>query len=321
MSGGKDTLLDISYVVGSMANDSFSGNNTFYDGTNYYESEFAGLQGVDTIKGGIFTRITYAFDPFAVSVNLDKKNITNLKSQVVAKGTAIDGFSTIDKLINISGVRGSLYDDFINGGLKAESFNGNSGNDLINGNGGDDLIWGFTGEDKISGGLGIDLLVGDHYINQTNIQPREADHFIFQNATESSGNKKMMAILESNLSSAFVGDIVLDLSAGDIVDLSGIDADSIQSGNQTFTFTAGGVFTKKAGEIIVQNANLTLSSDSSNNNYHFYSSSFRTSIADNDLTNTGVLLMGDVNGDGAADFSIFFVGVSSTTIFNNTFLL
>lgn len=78
-------------------------------------------------------------------------------------------------------------------------------------------------------------------------------------------------------------DTIYDFSGTqkDKIDLSAIDARATAAGNQAFTFIGKYAFHQKAGELRY------------------------------DKLSSGVLISGDVNGDGKADFAIFLKGVSS----------
>jgi Ca2+-binding RTX toxin-like protein len=78
-------------------------------------------------------------------------------------------------------------------------------------------------------------------------------------------------------------DTIQDFSASqkDKIDLRAIDANTTAAGNQTFSFVGRNGFHDKAGEL----------------RYEKYGS--------------GVLISGDVNGDGSTDFSIYMKGLSS----------
>jgi hypothetical protein len=137
------------------------------------------------------------------------------------------------------------------GNALANNIQGNDGNNTLYGLAGVDTINGNDGNDFIVGGAGSDLLRGGGGI----------DTFVV--LQESVGN----AVLES--------DTVYDYVAGDndSIDLSAIDADSTQGGNQAFTFAEFG-FTKTAGEMT-----LTFASGQTT-------------------------LRLDVNGDGKADYQM-----------------
>ncbi|MEA3060543.1 MAG: hypothetical protein QOJ94_324, partial [Sphingomonadales bacterium] len=121
---------------------------------------------------------------------------------------------------------------------------GGSANDVIIGGANGDLIYGGLGSDNLTGGAGADV-------------------FRYQSTAEST---------------AASTDHILDFTLGDFIDLSRIDADTTQAGDQAFTFMNGASsFTGNghAGELIAVN-------------------------------NGGGIwtVSGDVNGDGVADFQL-----------------
>lgn len=91
-------------------------------------------------------------------------------------------------------------------------------------------------------------------------------------------------------SRATVADTITDFVSGvDLIDLGAIDANSALADDQAFGFIGTGAFTKVAGQL-------------------------RYEIAGGDAK-----LLGDINGDGRADFALLLSGVSSLTA--NDFIL
>lgn len=131
--GGTDTLTHISVAVGSAFADTLQGNS----GNRLFE-RFIGGAGADTIDGGVIADpaiqrdgngVDYRFASTAVQVDLDA-------------GTASDGYGSTDTLRHISWVRGSDFNDTLEGTDNEEineSFIGGLGNDTIDGRGGLDL--------------------------------------------------------------------------------------------------------------------------------------------------------------------------------------
>jgi serralysin len=124
----------------------------------------------------------------------------------------------------------------------------------IVGNSYSNTLYGTDGNDTLNGKGGRDVLWGK----------AGGDSFVFDTASEANGDT--------------IGDFV---RGSDKINLSGIDANTRSSGNQTFKFIGTESFHKAAGELKV------------------YQSSGNTYVA------------GDVNGDGRADFTIKALGLHS----------
>ena len=139
---------------------------------------------------------------------------------------------------------GNGLSNVITGNGAANMLSGGAGSDALSGMGGNDLLIGGAGGDTLTGGLG-------------------ADAFVFSNA---------------DIGAKVETDRILDLvfADGDVVDLSGIDANSILGGDQAFAWVTK--FSKVAGQALMTYAN-------------------------------GVTTIAlDVNGDGKADFKIAITG-------------
>lgn len=187
----------------------------------------------------------------------------NLENLTLTGGAAINGTgNALRNVIAGNGQANVLHGgdeaDTVNGGGGADSVYGDAGSDTLNGGDGNDFIYGGAGADKLSGGL-------------------NADTFVFTDADTH----------RSGLAEAIERDQILDLSFadGDVIDLSGIDANVNLAGNQSFVWAAGNKFHKVAGELILK-----------------YSAS-------KDISTLEL----DVDGDGKADFRIEINGDVSAT--------
>lgn len=125
--------------------------------------------------------------------------------------------------------------------------------ELIGTDASDDLA-GTQADDAIYGGLSADTLAGGD----------GADTFAFLSTFEST---------------AFDSDIIVDFDRleGDLIDLSAIDADLANDGDQAFAWVGNAAFTGTAGE----------------------------------LRSEGSLVQGDINGDGVVDLQIDVVGIDT----------
>lgn len=161
----------------------------------------------------------------------------------------LSGFAVSEVL----GVYGGGGDDILIGASSKDGLAGGDGDDTLSGGAGDDYLSGEDGKDQLTGGLGRDVLFGGN----------DADSFIYT------------AIDDSPLGTR-THDTIKDFhhSEGDRIDLSAIDADATQDGNQAFHL-GGSAFTDSPGELI-----------------QFVDAHGHT------------MLEGDVNGDGVADFEI-----------------
>ena len=144
------------------------------------------------------------------------------------------------------------------GNALANVITGNTGDNYISAGAGNDTILAGDGDDWIIGGAGSDTLTGG----------AGGDTFVF-------GSADIGIKVET--------DRILDFSTsqGDVIDLSGIDANSILGGEQDFVWATR--FTRTAGQAVMTYANGV----------------------------TTVAL--DVNGDGKADFKIALSGDHTAT--------
>ncbi|HEY0313320.1 MAG TPA: calcium-binding protein [Allosphingosinicella sp.] len=132
-----------------------------------------------------------------------------------------------------------------------------TGDDTLTGGHGNDTLYGNLGADTLSGGGGNDV-------------------FLYTDAAQSTAAKT---------------DHILDFDLGDKVDLSQIDADSTQAGDQAFAWIGAGAFGHHAGELRA------------------------------DLANGVWTIQGDTDGDGAADFTLLVTTANNHVLVNTDFVL
>lgn len=140
-----------------------------------------------------------------------------------------------------------LGDDTVTTGAGADILRGGLGADLLRSGSAADMLFGGGGNDVLRGGLGTDLASGG----------AGADVFVFGTAEEARSGSGRDRILDF-------------LASTDRIDVSGIDADTANLGNQGFSYIGSAQFSAVAGQLRFGNG----------------------------------VVSGDVDGDGRADFEI-----------------
>ena len=134
-------------------------------------------------------------------------------------GISKSGSSSADSFV------GSGENDTLNGAGGANSLSGLGGNDTLNGGGGGDTMAGGDGNDRLTGGSGADVMSGG----------AGADRFILTDISESTASAR---------------DVILDFMQGaDRIELSGIDANTSQYGNQAFVLLGQDAAITGAGQL------------------------------------------------------------------------
>ena len=158
------------------------------------------------------------------------------------------------------GAGGTATNDFL---ISIEAIDGGAGNDVIRGDTGDTVehLSGGAGDDVIEGRGAADVLSGGS----------GADRFVYSSVSDSTAED---------------GDVILDhrRMQGDVIDLSGIDADTGTAGNQSFSFIGDAAFSNHAGEL-------------------------RT-----ELDGSSMRVLADVDGDGSADMEIILAGITTPRV-------
>jgi Ca2+-binding RTX toxin-like protein len=166
-------------------------------------------------------------------------------------------------------------DDYVDGGDGDDILWGGGGNDELHGGNDNDQLWGSTGDDRLFGGAGNDLLFGG--IGQDIMTGGiGADTFVI-GTYHFSPNAPDSSLRDP--------DYIKDFShaQGDKIDVSLIDANENASGNQSFGFIGSGDFTGVAGQLRYEIHDVKPG-------YHY------------------TAILGDLDGDGAADFQLNVAG-------------
>ncbi|AQR63000.1 hypothetical protein BZG35_16040 [Brevundimonas sp. LM2] len=213
--GGFDTLRAIEGVTGSDYADMLRGNaaaNTLMGGGG--NDVLNGGAGVDRLEGGTGDD-TYVID-------MPQDQIVEGAGEGIDTVQSYQTYALGDDLENLVLLWAGDSSGF--GNALDNSLVGNTGANRLFGRGGRDTLEGGDGADRLEGGNGADVLVGG----------TGADTFVFRTVWETAKGD---------------GDWIMDLEAGDQVDLSAIDANRTVAGVQTFSLVDA--FTRNAGEIVV----------------------------------------------------------------------
>jgi Ca2+-binding RTX toxin-like protein len=197
-----DDLLD-----GSRDNDRLEGQDgldTLLGGDG--DDTLLGGEDADTLVGGLGNDtynggLGFDFADFTRSANSIFLDLSSTSGQFSQEGT--------DTFLSVEGLIGSAFGDALIGGTAAEMFIGGGANDSLHGAGGADTLQGGKGKDLLIGRGGKDILTGGTGV----------DTF------------KYFATSDSTAADP---DRITDLEAGDVIDLSEIDANTHSRGNQAF---------------------------------------------------------------------------------------
>ena len=199
-------------LVGNGGDDQlFGGNGNDYVNGGIGNDVLNGGAGIDYVDYTNGTRDGQAFigATAGVTVNLNLVGAQNTKG------------AGLDTLVNIDNLTGSNYGDTLTGNGIRNVLSGFAGNDVINGGGGDDLLLGGLGADTLTGGS-------------------ENDRFDYDKSTIESP-----AGLGRDRITDFRGN---ESSSGDQIDLRDLDANTLATGNQGFSWINNAAFTA-AGQL------------------------------------------------------------------------
>ncbi|WP_276576854.1 S8 family serine peptidase [Bradyrhizobium sp. 1] len=289
--------IGVENIIGSQFNDILEGDN----GDNVIigglgDDELYGMGGADTYIGGTSAHssifgiggddlVGYWYAGSAVTVDLENDSRNT--------GDAAD-----DRFYGIKGLGGSFYDD---------ALYGTTGNNVLMGEAGADILDGREGEDTASYRWAIEGVTanlahpelntgdakGDAYISIEDLQGSYFNDTLTGDAgdnriqglngqdtlTGGGGDDTFVFAHASDIGGGATGtasDVITDFSAGDIIDLSGIDAIDATGPKDSFSLIGDAAFSGHAGEL-------------------------RTG---QDHATGMTYVQGDTNGDGIADFQL-----------------
>jgi len=150
--GTRDVLRNIEGASGSSFDDLLMGTDTAP-----FES-FEGMWGNDTIDGrGGIDRLDLIRSGLGATVVLGMNQADGYA--IDGQASFITGLSSRDILRGIENVRGSIFDDAINGNEQANKLEGLAGKDALSGGAGNDILIGGADNDSLDGGEGDDTAV------------------------------------------------------------------------------------------------------------------------------------------------------------------
>ena len=201
----------------------FNGIGAFTGTGNGLDNQIFGSDGADRLDGGAGNDVLIGGDgPDALiggagSDTASYAGATGGVEVVLLAPGANAGDAAGDSYSGIENLTGSDFGD---------ALSGDAGGNLLAGQGGTDVLSGGLGNDTLRGGAQRDILVGD----------AGSDVFDFDVAGHSAAGAR--DIVRGFSTPAFDG---AGVAGGDLIDLSGIDANAGVAGNQAFAFGGAGV--------------------------------------------------------------------------------
>ena len=187
-----------------------------------------GMDGNDTLDGG------RANDAMTGGIGNDTYYVGEAGDVVTE--AASGGTDTVITTLN-NYVLASEVENLTQGGTASINSTGNSVANVITGNAGWNTLDGAGGADTILGGAGADIIIGGAGLD-TMTGGNQIDTFSFTALTDSGVG-------------AGTRDIITDFQAGELINLSVIDANSVTAGEQEFIFGPGANATYEGGELQV----------------------------------------------------------------------
>jgi serralysin len=267
-----DTILGLGgndSIVAGNGNDVINGGsgNDFIDG-RFGLDRMDGGTGIDTMDVSFFAG-SYVWNMATGVTNFSAAGEFAFNFENARTGAGADSITGNAANNSISLGAGN---DFASGGFGNDQVFGGLGNDNLFGGNGNDSLFGDAGNDNLNGGLGNDLMVGG-LGRDVMTGGGGFDRFDFNSVGES-------------LPGFFSRDVITDFAgngifAGDVIDVSTIDANVFLLGNQAFNFIGALPF-----------------------------------FAPGQLRYAGGVLQGSTDFDLASEFEIQLTGAPAVTIFD-----
>ena len=223
--GGNDTL------------DGGDGGDTLLGGTG--RDELDGGRGADSMDGGNGDD-TYHVDTRGDVAAEASNGVAGGLDIVFARADHTLGFGienlTFEGAGNFSG-GGNAEENVIRGNGGANTLDGLRGDDTLIGGGGNDVLLGGLGDDVLRGQGGADTLQSGA---ETDILIGGLGNDVFDFNAASHSTRGARDTIRTGDGDPFAFDLP-GANVGDLIDVSGMDADEVRPGNQAFVFGGNGV--------------------------------------------------------------------------------
>jgi Ca2+-binding RTX toxin-like protein len=286
METARTNAVKVSGTAGADSLKVSSSHDTLVEGGAGNDVIYGGGIGHNTLSGGAGDDTYFVKTVFETVVEADGGGVDTVITSVDFSLGA-----NVERLRLADGAHYGAGNDLANrisGTGEANELRGLGGDDLIQASGGNDFVSGGDGSDTLIAGTDNDTALGDAG-NDKIVGEEGADSLSGGQGADTLEGGAGADTLSGGVGAdtfmfraADLGatDRILDFSRidGDKINLSAIDANLAAAGDQRFAFIGSNTFSKVAGELraVVSNGNTTL--------------------------------MGDTNGDGAADFQVVVVG-------------
>ena len=291
-----DTILNTGTINRSVAlgngDDLFDGIGGFVggtvfggDGNDVFRISDPLAQVFEDTGQGLLDRIESTVS-FSLVPTGEVENLTLLGTATDGTGNAYNNVITGNDMGNQ--LFGGGGNDTVDGMAGDDALRGDSGSDLVNGGDGFDSLRGGAAADTLYGGEGDDTIRGDgagdrlYGDNDEDVLIGGAGRDTMYGGADA--DSFVFRAVTDSAAGALVRDIIAGFEAGlDLIDLTRTDANTVLNGNQGFTFIGTAAFGSVAGQLRAIHG--------------------ATSI-----------LLGDVNGDGVADFELQLNGVATISV-------
>lgn len=252
-----------------------AGNDDLYGGDGEYDDILEGGTGSDNLGGGLGNDIYVLGNEAQDADMIWEMGGVDLVTSTITRSIANLG----GQIENLTLIGADAIDGV--GNWMDNVLRGNENTNTLQGGDGGDTLYGNGGADTLLGEFGNDFIIGG--LGRDVMTGGDGDDTFDYNLSTETGKTIPTRDLITDFSQA-VGN-------RDIIDLFDVDAVSNVGGNQTFSFVAlkGGAFAG-AGSLIWTQQNPA------------------------GTVNDKTLVMGDVNGDGVADFHIELTGLIDLTV-------